>query len=89
MEIQIGQSKHILVVDDEHANRFFLQSLLEEQQYTIETAQSGMEALKMIDHKTPNLVLLDIMMPDMNGFEVLRLLKQDPKTADIPVIILT
>ncbi len=89
METQVEQIKTILIVDDEHANRFFLQALLESQQYNVETATSGMEALKMIDHKTPNLVLLDIMMPDMNGFEVLRLLKQDPKTADIPVIMLT
>ena len=57
--------------------------------YTVRAAVSGELALKIVEKQQPDLILLDIMMPDMDGFEVCLRLKQDPKTRDIPVIFLT
>ena len=79
----------VLVVDDTEDNLFLMSSLLEDT-YQVMTASSGLEALSIVQSQTPpDLVLLDIMMPDMDGYEVLRQLRQRPATAGIPVIFLT
>jgi len=79
----------VLVVDDTEDNLFLMSSLLEDT-YQVLTASSGQEALGIAQSQTPpDLVLLDIMMPDMDGYEVLRRLRQRPATASIPVIFLT
>ncbi|MCK5068893.1 MAG: response regulator, partial [Desulfocapsa sp.] len=79
----------ILVVDDASMNVDILVSILEEQNYKVQTADSGENALKEVRINPPDLILLDIMMPKMSGFEVCKRIKNDPKTSDIPVIMVT
>jgi signal transduction histidine kinase len=79
----------ILVVDDKQANLQLLESILQEQGYTVRGAISGRMALNAVRHQLPDLVLLDINMPEMNGFEVCRRLKADPALAEIPVIFVS
>jgi adenylate cyclase len=79
----------ILVVDDMPDNLFLMNGLLEDR-YDVIQAPSGKEALKVVmSANPPDMVLLDIMMPDMDGYEVLRRIRQHPPTANIPVIFLT
>jgi putative two-component system response regulator len=80
--------KNVLIVDDIAKNIDLLKGILSEH-YQIQIAKSGKMALNIIESKAPDIILLDIMMPEMNGFEVCRILKSDPKTAEIPVIFLT
>ena len=81
--------KQVLVVDDTDDNLFLMRSLLEDT-YAVLTAASGTEALAMANSSSPpDLILLDIMMPDMDGYEVLRRLRQQSSTLSIPVIFLT
>jgi len=79
----------ILVVDDEPFNVDYLQQELEDAGYKVITAMNGQQALQQIAENTPHLILLDIMMPVMDGFDVLKHLKKDPHTADLPVIIIS
>jgi len=81
--------KHILVVDDLPENSIVLQSFLSPMGYLIESASDGETALQMVADNPPDVILLDLMMPGMDGFEVCRRLKQDPDTHHIPVIIVT
>lgn len=78
----------LLVVDDEPTNLRVLKQVLQDQ-YRLMFARSGQEALELVQRDTPQLILLDIMMPGMTGYEVCRLLKADPRTASIPVIFVT
>ncbi|OYT93293.1 MAG: two-component system response regulator [Burkholderiales bacterium PBB3] len=79
----------VMVVDDTAANLLLMNDLLQDH-YTVKIASSGSRALKIANSdKTPNLILLDIMMPEMDGYEVLRQLKANLATRDIPVIFLT
>ena len=77
--------KKILVVDDEDDILHFLELVLREKGYDVATASGGHEALTKAQLEQPNLILLDIMMPQMDGWEVLKLLRVDEETADIPV----
>jgi class 3 adenylate cyclase len=79
----------ILIVDDEPFNLDLLEQELEDQNYTIERASDGAEALDKVPVFQPDLILLDYMMPKMNGLEVLRRLREDPSYKSIPVILLT
>jgi len=80
----------ILVVDDVPRNLQLLAALLkEENKYEVAAATSGAAALKIVDNVLPDLILLDVMMPGMDGFEVCQKLKASPSTRDIPVIFLT
>jgi adenylate cyclase len=79
----------ILVVDDTPDNLFLMSALLEDK-YELVTASSGAQALEIVrSAQRPELILLDIMMPEMDGYEVMRRLRKDPATAGIPVIFLT
>jgi putative two-component system response regulator len=78
----------VLVVDDTPANLSLLNNLLKEQ-YRIKVANNGIKALELAVAAPPDMVLLDIMMPEMDGYEVCRRLKSDPRTERIPVIFLT
>ncbi|HVM22592.1 MAG TPA: response regulator, partial [Sphingomicrobium sp.] len=79
----------ILVVDDTPDNLYLMSALLEDQ-YEVATAESGQQALEIAaSSEPPELILLDIMMPEMDGYEVLRRLRQNIGTASIPVIFLT
>lgn len=79
----------ILIVDDTPTNLRFLSAMLTESGYEVRKATSGRMALKSIDSQLPDLILLDIMMPQMNGYEVCHLLKASEATQDIPVIFLS
>lgn len=83
------RTPQILVVDDNQQNLELLQAYLEDLDCETVSACDGLEALEAIANSAPDLVLLDIMMPKMSGFEVCKRIKNDPKTADIPVIMVT
>lgn len=81
--------KKILVVDDEHSIANLIKINLEFEGYDVEVAYSGDEASKKVKQFKPDLITLDIMMPQMNGFQVLEMLKKDPETQNIPVIFIS
>ncbi|KPK02041.1 MAG: hypothetical protein AMK71_03600 [Nitrospira bacterium SG8_35_4] len=81
--------KRILIVDDEPVNVKVLEAKLPSDEYEVIRAYSGNEALEKAAEASPEVILLDIMMPEMDGYEVTRRLKADPKTSDIPIIIIT
>jgi putative two-component system response regulator len=80
---------HILVVDDDPSIRFLLYRLLLDEGYSVATAADGSLALEAVAERLPDLILLDIDMPGMSGFEVCRHLKQSPRTRLVPVVIIT
>lgn len=79
----------VLVVDDEDRNRRLLGGMLEADGYAVEEAANGAQALECAQHNPPDLVLLDIMMPNIDGYEVVRTLKANAATRAIPVIMVT
>lgn len=79
----------VLIVDDERHNRELLEIMLKPEGFLLLTAASGEEALAMIARQPPDLILLDVMMPGMSGFDVAAKVKSDPATKNIPVIMLT
>ncbi|MDI6768251.1 MAG: response regulator [Anaerolineales bacterium] len=79
----------ILIVDDENINLRLVSRLLEMDGYEVVSAQSGEAALHLIEQKRPDLALLDVMMPLMDGYELCRRLRQNPLTAQIPIVMLT
>ncbi len=83
-----GTKKVILAVDDAPENLDVVKAILAPT-YAVRAAVNGKMALKVIERQKPDLILLDIMMPEMDGYEVCRRLKEDPETQDIPVIFLT
>lgn len=82
-------ARKILAVDDEKHIVRLVQVNLERQGYEVVTANDGKEALEKVESERPDLVVLDVMMPYMDGFEVLQNLRRNPATRDIPVIMLT
>lgn len=82
-------SKRILAVDDERHIVRLIQVNLERAGYQVATAFDGPEALKKVESEKPDLIVLDVMMPRMDGFEVLKRLRASPETREIPVIMLT
>jgi len=80
--------KTVLVVDDEQLFLDFLSSIID-QEHAVLTADNGAQAIEIARKFCPDLILLDVEMPDLHGFDVLRALKADPITADIPVIFVT
>ncbi len=82
-------SARVLVVDDVEVNVRLLEAKLSSEYFTVITASSGREALELAQSEHPDIVLLDVMMPEMDGFEVCRRLKAEPQTADIPVVMVT
>ena len=83
------EPKRILVVDDEFDNRELLEIILEREGYVMSMASSGDEALATIALDPPDLVLLDIMMPGMDGYQVVARIKSNPLSQHIPVLMVT
>jgi putative two-component system response regulator len=83
------KTRKILVVDDEERNLKLLGAILSNYGYSYETAKDGREALKKVEELLPDLIYLDIMMPEMDGYEVLRRLRSDERFSHIPVILIT
>lgn len=78
----------VLVVDDEKINREILKNILGSD-YIVYMAKDGPSTIEMANNLTPDVILLDIVMPDMNGYDVLKILKNTEKTKNIPVIFIT
>ena len=90
MNMEINPSEYkILIVDDVMSNVLLLKVLLTNEKFAIATASNGRQALEQVVKDNPDLDLLDVMMPDMSGFEVAQHLKSNPQTAEIPIIFLT
>lgn len=81
--------KKVLVVDDSATDRVYLQDVLESQNVTVLTAVSGQEALRMAASERPDIIFLDIIMSDMDGYAVCRALQEDDETKDIPIIFVS
>ena len=79
----------VLIVDDNEQNRELLQAFMESLPVKLVTAADGVEALEKVAEHKPDLILLDIMMPKMSGFQVCKRIKGDPKTRDIQVLMVT
>ena len=79
----------VLIVDDDRTARETLVAMLESEKYDLELAKNGIEAIQKAEHIRPDLILLDVMMPGMDGFEVCRRIRSTPPLAEVPIIILT
>jgi len=79
----------ILIVDDEIISRYTLGALLDSDNYTLVFAENGIQGLEKAEILKPDLILLDVMMPGINGFEVCRRLRANPKLAELPVVMIT
>ncbi|HXH26107.1 MAG TPA: response regulator, partial [Vicinamibacterales bacterium] len=77
----------VLIVDDVPANRQLLADLLRRQGYDLETAATGDEALAAVERNPPDVILLDVVLPGISGFDVCQQLKSDPATRLIPVVL--
>jgi putative two-component system response regulator len=84
-----NMSSMVLIVDDEYSGRETLQSVLEGEGYQLEMAENGLQAIEKAKRLLPDVILLDIMMPGMTGFEVCERIRSDPQIAEIPIVVLT
>ncbi len=80
---------NLLIVDDNPKNLQVLAALFSEEKYRVVVAQNGLQAIKSVEAIIPDLILLDVVMPEMDGFETCRQLKASPSMKDIPIIFLT
>jgi CheY-like chemotaxis protein len=79
----------ILIVDDSTTNQVLLEAILQEEGYETVTAFGAKEALRVIEKQKPKLILLDLLMPEISGFEFLKSIKSKTSTSDIPVIVVS
>ncbi len=79
----------ILLVDDHEDNRHALTVVLEREGYVAVEAENGLEAVEIAQARRPDLILMDLAMPVMDGREAMRRLRADPRTADVPIVVLT
>lgn len=79
----------ILIVDDEELNLKIIAGMLRGQDYDLETAKDGPEALEKVKQFTPDMIFLDIMMPEIDGIEMCKILRQEPMTRHIPIVLIT
>ncbi len=79
----------VLIVDDSPTERYFLTDILIKNGFSVSTAENGEEAIQKIKADKPQLILMDIVMPGQNGFQVTRAISRDPETQDVPIIICT
>ncbi len=80
---------HILIVDDSPTEVMILSDILRKGGHRVSTASSAVEGITLAQDQRPDLILMDVVMPEMNGFQATRSLSRDPQTAEIPVIIVT
>jgi len=81
--------KNILLVDDSKTELHFLSDLLEKRGYKVRTAENGEEAMRRLGEETPDLILMDVVMPGQNGFQLTRAITRDPRFVNVPVIMCT
>lgn len=87
--VVLNEENMILIVDDSATNLLLLEVVLREEGYETLTAFSANEALKIIKSRKPKLILLDLMMPEVSGFDFLKKLKDNPNNSDVPVFIIS
>ncbi len=83
------QRGQILAIDDDYDCLVMVQHMLRQMGFSVAGARSGLEALSIVKSVHPDVILLDLLMPEMNGFSVLEKLKEDPETSSIPVVIVS
>jgi twitching motility two-component system response regulator PilH len=81
--------QNILVVDDSKTELHYLSDLLGKRGYTVRTAENGEEAMRRLGEEKPDLILMDVVMPGQNGFQLTRAITRDPRFAGVPVIMCT
>jgi twitching motility two-component system response regulator PilH len=81
--------KNILLVDDSKTELHFLSDLLGKRGYSVRTAEDGEEAMKRLGEEKPDLILMDVVMPGQNGFQLTRAITRDPRFLNVPVIMCT
>ena len=81
--------KNILLVDDSKTELHFLSDLLGKRGYSVRTAEDGEEAMKRLGEEKPDLILMDVVMPGQNGFQLTRAITRDPRFSKVPVIMCT
>ena len=86
---QIMAIQHILLVDDSKTELHFLTEMLTKRGFTVSTAEGGEEALRRLEEQRPDLILMDVVMPGTNGFQLTRTITRDPRWSGIPVIMCT
>lgn len=79
----------ILIVDDSTTNQVLLEAILQEEGYSTITAFGAKEAFRIIEKEKPELILLDLLMPEVSGFDFLKKIKANPKTSDIAVVVVS
>ena len=81
--------QHILLVDDSKTELAYLSDLLAKRGFTVRTAENGEDAMKRLAEGKPDLILMDVVMPGTNGYQLTRSITRDPRYADVPVIMCT
>lgn len=81
--------KKILLVDDERNLRILVKEVLSEEGYVVRVVASGMECMEKLKKFRPNLIIMDMMMPKMSGYETIKEIRKDPKNNDITIVVLT
>jgi len=81
--------KHVVIIDDSPTELYVLQGMLERNGFKVTTAKNAEEGIALVKSVKPDLVLMDVVMPGMNGFQATRQLTRDPDTASVPVIMVT
>ncbi len=81
--------KKVLIVDDSPTERYFLSDILMKAGYVVSQAENGEEALVKVKAEMPHLILMDVVMPGQNGYQITRAISKDPATANIPIIMCT
>lgn len=89
MDVNDFSNYTILIVDDVYLNIVLVEKMLKRYNFNVKSATGGEQALEIVSEEKPSLILLDLMMPNMDGFEVLNILRKKPETKDIPVVILS
>ncbi|MFY9673107.1 MAG: response regulator, partial [Terriglobales bacterium] len=85
----IKHGHHVLIIDDDEASRYVLKTVLGQMEFRFSEASGGRDGLRRAQESLPDIIILDLAMPDVTGFEVLKKLKENPRTAQIPVIVHT
>ena len=86
---EIDENKLILVIDDDDTITNLIKTILTKEGYTVKSANDGIVGVEMAQNLGPDIILMDITMPGIDGYEATKKIKQDPKTKDIPIIFLT
>ncbi|MGC8712359.1 MAG: response regulator, partial [Leptodesmis sp.] len=88
-ETSVGNHRRLLLIDDDPNLILLVKDYLEFRGYEVVTAENGREALDVLEHETPDMIICDVMMPEMDGYSLVRHVREDPRTSWIPVLFLS